>query len=154
VESGTSRSGRLLSIIEKLRKSGNLTERELLEASGGAADAEEAARLIVSVGYAGREGGGLSATPTVNANLTGKQISAVEDYILGPEEARDFRRLTSALGQGHAEEQPTEEELADIVGQARKKHDPAPEVVKKYAKDYLDVSDIAARQLAQKRGDR
>ncbi len=139
--SAGTRPGRLLALIETLRRDRSAMELELLH---GGAEVEEDLKLLVRLGLAGKAKGVVYATEAVDQPLTEKQLAEVEDHVLGQEEARDFRRLMGLSG-GLRKEAVAGEEPPKLNG-------PDEATVKKYAKSFLDVSEIAMRQRGSKAG--
>jgi hypothetical protein len=139
VSSSTTRCGRLLSAVEALRRDGRLGEKELLVATGGVVEANEVVGLLLSLGFAESAAGVLTPRGPLEGPLTPEQRSAVEAYSMGAEEAADFRRLMDAFG-------TLPPEAPQEPGPQPKGAEPDPEALKRFAKSFLDVADIAARQ--------
>lgn len=135
------RPGRLLALIETLRRDRSAMELELLH---GGAEAEADLKFLVKLGLAEKAKGVVYATEAVDQPLTEKQLEEVEDHVLGQAEARDFRRLMGLSG-GLRKAPVGDEEPPRLKG-------PDEDTVKKYAKSFLDVSEIAMRQRGSKAG--
>jgi len=142
VASAGTRPGRLFSLIEALRRDRSVRELELLY---GGAEAEEDLKFIVRLGLAQKAKGVVYATEAVDAPLTEKQLEEVEDHVLGQAEARDFRRLMGLTG-------GLRTAVVKESGQVAQRKAPDEETVKRYAKSFLDVSEIAMRQRGGKAG--
>jgi hypothetical protein len=140
------RSRGFLAVLEALRAHGRIGSGGVIEASGDSSQAKELIRLMTEIRFAEFDGGILKATALANSKPTPEQLSKIEDYLLGKDEASDFRILLSALSrpEGH------HEDGGDPMCQNERKVDVDPETVRRYAKDFLDVSDIASKQRLQK----
>ncbi|MFH0861614.1 MAG: hypothetical protein V1875_01155 [Candidatus Altiarchaeota archaeon] len=140
------RSGAFLHVLEALRVDGQASVGALMAATGNPADAKELIRLLADICFAEHRDGLLKATPSVNSKPGKEQFSKIEDYLFGHDEAANFRKIVSTLQSEHA----SPEHAAASAGHEAAKKEVDAETVKKYAKDFLDVSDIASKQRTQK----
>lgn len=135
------RSGGFLRVLEALRVEGRISDGGVIDAAG-AAEAKEMIRLMEAIKFAEHGSGFLKATETAASKPSRDQVALIEDYLFGSKEASDFRRLIVALtGSGGEHVSDGGQPKKDVVD---------PETVKRYAKEFLDVSDISSRQRQEK----
>jgi hypothetical protein len=139
------RSGRLLKAIEDLRAEGRVGDGRVIEMCGGSQEAKELIRLLEAIRFADHDGGVLVATELVHSAPTLEQREKMEGFVLGGE-ASDYRRLMSALAAPVDCPPPAGHENPPEL----KKKEVDPETVKRFAKSFLDVSDISSRQKVSK----
>ena len=146
VTKSKTRSAAFLRVIEALKSEGRIANGALMAACGGQEEAKELIRLLSTLRLAEHSGGLLSASALLNVKPSPEQVSRVEDYLLGAEEAGTLRRIRSVMDSepiGADEDGPLLDSCRRVVDN---------ETVKRYAKDFLDVSDIASKQRKDKVG--
>lgn len=121
-----------------------MREQEVLEVCGSHSAAEEVMGLLVGLKFAERGRGVLIAASPADSRPTHHQLETLEEYVFGEAEARDFRRLRALLGAGG-------HNLAEPPEGIAKRKGPDEETVKRYAKSFLDVADIAQKQSRENR---
>ncbi|MFH1054479.1 MAG: hypothetical protein V1744_00125 [Candidatus Altiarchaeota archaeon] len=143
-------SDKVLAVVEALRAEREIGLSRLEELVGDSKG--EVANLMERLSYAKLVNDSLVATPHIDGKATPEEVALVGEYLLGSSEAPSYRRLMDSLLPncptppfGGAEQFPPQNENKIKV-------EVDPEVVKKYAKEYLDVKEIADRQKLQKGG--
>jgi hypothetical protein len=142
VSSPKTRSGRFMEAVGILRQRRELSDVQALTLCGSAPDAEELLRLLALIGFLERAGPSSAAGKLADDRLSSGQLSAVESYVMGSDEAADWVKLIDSMGPSSEPHSPEPAGRGAVVD---------PEVAARYAKGFIDVSDIASRQKVGKR---
>ena len=137
---------RLLRVVQSLRSEGMAKTDRLAEILESVDDAREVADLLVALKLATVSGETVCAKDSLRKPLGPTELTAVEEYVIGQAEAQDLRRLVGELMAG------AQEGDASPKQHASKKTEVTEEVVRRYAKSFLDVSDITGKQKASEKG--
>jgi hypothetical protein len=138
-----SRYGALASAVEALRGKRRITDDEMLKTSGSAVDAQELINVLVKTRLAQRIQGGIEATALADSDISDGQLADIGLHLFGAE-YDDYLRLLDLLGVSLScrLESPCGE--PDAAPAPKREVDP--EVVKRFAKNFIDVRDMEPRQ--------
>jgi len=148
VASKNTRCGRLLTVLELLKEKRRVGENEVLAVTDDVQAAKDVMRLLETLRFAERGGGNLVATPLIDLEVTPQRMMAMEEYIFGREEANEYRMLLAFFGFQVSHRTETTP-LVEGVEKPKKAETSDPEVVKRFAKAFIDVSDIQTKQVGR-----
>jgi hypothetical protein len=140
--SGT-RSGKLLTILEALRRDGGLTSAELTQKIGSAGEVSGLVNLLTKANLAHYENEILYASDSLGGVVGLEKLGYIEEYVFGEAEVRDFRRLMDFLTKVSRRSDGVGVKDSPHV-KGKEKEEVNPEVLKRYVKEYIGVESTTA----------
>ncbi len=144
----------MLLLLERLASDHQIHKNKMTELIGASSESASAVDFLIESGFAKDAGDRLMPADRLKDGISAQDIEKIQDFVLGADFAGDFRRLMNYLSSNSAKPAAIPQlEDGDLGVLHLKKKQPSPEVLKKYVKSFIDVSDIVERQKPKKGGD-